>query len=79
MLFSYYVLLNVGIFVIVWFKVWCLLNLFGFVFMFMIGFVWGVIVYCFVLFVSIELFFILFFLMYVGIVLLYVVKCEFVL
>lgn len=44
-LFSYYVLFNVGIFVIVWFWVWWVLNLLGFIFMFGIVMVWGVLCY----------------------------------
>lgn len=71
-LFSYFVLFNVGIFVIVWFCVWWLFNLVGFVGIFGIGFVWGLCFYILELFVSIELFLVLFFLMYVGIGLFFV-------
>jgi uncharacterized membrane protein len=41
-LFSYFALLNAGIFAIAWFKAWRLLNLVGFVGTFGIGFAWGI-------------------------------------
>ncbi|WP_175699578.1 DUF2339 domain-containing protein [Burkholderia ambifaria] len=75
-LFSYYALLNAGIFAIAWFKAWRPLNLLGFVFTFTIGSAWGVTAYRPALFASTEPFLILFFLMYVGIALLYAVKRE---
>ena len=40
-LFSYYALLNAGIFAIAWFKAWRPLNLLGFVFTFTIGSAWA--------------------------------------
>jgi uncharacterized membrane protein len=76
MLFSYYALLNAGIFAIAWFKAWRTLNLLGFVFTFTIGSVWGVAAYRPELLASTEPFLILFFLMYVGIALLYAVRRE---
>ncbi|KFG92247.1 membrane protein, partial [Burkholderia paludis] len=75
-LFSYYALLNAGIFAIAWFKAWRPLNLLGFVFTFTIGTAWGVTAYRPALFASTEPFLVLFFLMYVGIALLYAVKRE---
>ncbi|WP_175918577.1 DUF2339 domain-containing protein [Burkholderia pyrrocinia] len=75
-LFSYYALLNAGIFAIAWFKAWRPLNLLGFVFTFTIGSAWGVTAYRPALFASTEPFLVLFFLMYVGIALLYAVKRE---
>ncbi|RQS55541.1 DUF2339 domain-containing protein [Burkholderia sp. Bp8986] len=75
-LFSYYALLNAGIFAIAWFKAWRPLNLLGFVFTFTIGSTWGVTAYRPALFATTEPFLILFFLMYVGIALLYAVKRE---
>ncbi|RQR56997.1 DUF2339 domain-containing protein [Burkholderia sp. Bp9140] len=75
-LFSYYALLNTGIFAIAWFKAWRPLNLLGFVFTFTIGSAWGVTAYRPALFATTEPFLILFFLMYVGIALLYAVKRE---
>jgi uncharacterized membrane protein len=76
MLFSYYALLNAGIFGIAWFKAWRPLNLLGFVFTFTIGTAWGVSAYRPALLASTEPFLILFFLMYVSIALLYAVHRE---
>ncbi|WP_341312231.1 DUF2339 domain-containing protein [Paraburkholderia sp. IMGN_8] len=76
MLFSYYALLNAGIFAIAWFKAWRPLNLLGFVFTFSIGAAWGMTAYRPELLSSTEPFLILFFLMYVGIALLYAVRRE---
>jgi uncharacterized membrane protein len=76
MLFSYFALLNAGIFAIAWFKAWRPLNLLGFVFTFVIGTMWGVTSYHADLRGSTESFLILFFLMYVGIALLYAVRRE---
>jgi uncharacterized membrane protein len=75
-LFSYYALLNAGIFAIAWFKAWRTLNLLGFVFTFAIGSVWGATAYRPELLASTEPFLIIFFLMYVGIALLYAVRRE---
>jgi len=76
MLFSYYALLNAGIFAIAWFKASRPLNLLGFVFTFSIGAAWGATAYRPELLASTEPFLILFFLMYVGIALLYAVRRE---
>ncbi|MBM7061095.1 DUF2339 domain-containing protein [Pseudomonas sp. UL073] len=70
-LFSYFALLNAGIFVIAWFKAWRLLNLIGFLGTFGIGCAWGLRSYTPELFASTEPFLILFFLMYVAIGLLF--------
>ncbi len=70
-LFSYFALLNTGVFAIAWFKAWRLLNLIGFVGTFGIGFVWGLQAYTSALFWSTEPFLILFFLMYLAIGLLF--------
>lgn len=70
-LFSYFALLNAGIFAIAWFKAWRLLNLIGFVGTFGIGFAWGIRSYKPELLWSTEPFLILFFLMYVAIGLLF--------
>ncbi|BAN51052.1 DUF2339 domain-containing protein [Metapseudomonas resinovorans] len=70
-LFSYFALLNAGIFAIAWFKAWRLLNLIGFVGTFGIGFAWGLRSYQPELFASTQPFLVLFFLMYVGIGLLF--------
>lgn len=70
-LFSYFILLNSGIFAIAWFKAWRLLNLIGFVGTFGIGFAWGIRSYKPELLWSTEPFLVLFFLMYVAIGLLF--------
>ena len=70
-LFSYFALLNAGILAIAWFKAWRLLNLIGFVGTFGIGFAWGLRSYTPQLLWSTEPFLVLFFLMYVGIGLLF--------
>jgi uncharacterized membrane protein len=73
-LFSYYALLNAGIFAIAWFRAWRALNLLGFVFTFGIATAWGALRYEPSLLASTEPFLILFFLMYVGIALLYALR-----
>lgn len=73
-LFSYYALLNAGIFAIAWFRAWRALNLLGFVFTFGIATAWGALRYEPALLKSTEPFLILFFLMYVGIALLYALR-----
>jgi len=70
-LFSYFALLNAGIFAIAWFKAWRPLNLIGFIGTFGIGFAWGIKAYTPALFWSTEPFLILFFLMYLAIGLLF--------
>ncbi len=70
-LFSYYLVLNLGIFAIAWFKAWRELNLVGFLFTFIIGTAWGVLKYQADLFASTEAFLIAFFLLYVAIGVLY--------
>ena len=70
-LFSYFALLNAGIFAIAWFKAWRLLNLIGFVGTFGIGFAWGLRSYTPELLWSTQPFLLLFFLMYVAIGLLF--------
>ncbi|MDN3221310.1 DUF2339 domain-containing protein [Pseudomonas nunensis] len=70
-LFSYFALLNTGILAIAWFKAWRPLNLIGFVGTFGIGFAWGLRSYTPELLWSTEPFLILFFLMYLGIGLLF--------
>ena len=74
-LFSYFALLNAGILLIAWFKAWRPLNMIGFAGTFGIGFGWGIEYFtpktAPELFASTEPFLILFFLMYVGIGLLF--------
>ena len=71
MLFTYYALLNAGIFGMAWFKSWRPLNLLGFAFTFVIATFWGVTRYQAEQFATTEPFLILFFLFYVGIPILY--------
>lgn len=73
-LFSYYALLNGAVFAIAWKKSWRALNLTGFAFTFGVGTLWGAKYYKPELFGSVEPFLILFFLFYVAIGLLYVLK-----
>ncbi|WP_434678454.1 DUF2339 domain-containing protein [Pseudomonas sp. R1-18] len=70
-LFSYFALLNAGIFAIAWFKAWRVLNLIGFFGTFGIGFAWGLNSYTPAMFWSTEPFLILFLLMYLAIGLLF--------
>jgi len=78
MLFSYYAILNAGIFGMAWFKAWRPLNLLGFVFTFSIATFWGALSYHPDLLSSTLPFLILFFLFYVGISVLYALRqdCE---
>ncbi|MFT7461172.1 MAG: putative membrane protein, partial [Planctomycetota bacterium] len=71
MLFSYYALLNAGIFGMAWVKAWRSLNWVGFVFTFVIGAAWGIKYYQPQFFNSTEPFLILFFLFYLGIAVLF--------
>jgi uncharacterized membrane protein len=74
MLFGYYVLLNLGVLAIAWHKAWRPLNLLGFVFTFAIGALWGARFYRAEHFATTEPFLIAFFLIYVGIALLYALR-----
>ena len=74
MLFSYYALLNAGIFGIAWFKAWRWLNLLGFVFTFGIGSVWGLQYYRPHHFATTEPFLILFFTFYLVIAVLFALR-----
>jgi len=66
-LFSYYLLLNVGILAISWAKGWRVLNLLGFLFTFVIGTMWGVTRYRPEHLSTTEPFLIAFFLFYLAI------------
>lgn len=70
-LFSYYALLNTGVFGLAWFKAWRSLNWVGFVFTFVIASLWGYRYYQPAYFDSTEPFLILFFLFYVTIAILF--------
>ncbi len=71
MLFSYYALLNTGIFGMAWLKAWRPLNLVGFVFTFVIGAAWGIKYYQPQYFASTEPFLLLFFIFYISIAVLF--------
>ncbi len=70
-LFSYYALLNAGIFAIAWVRPWRILNLLGFAFTWGIGTLWGVLDYTPAKFASTEPFLLLFFAFYLLLPLLY--------
>jgi uncharacterized membrane protein len=67
LLFSYYLVLNLGIVLIAWKKAWRVLNLLGFAFTFGIGLTWGAKYYQPDYFSSSEPFLVMFFLLYVAI------------
>lgn len=71
MLFSYYAILNAGIFAIAWAKSWRELNLIGFVFTFAIGTLWGSSGYLPQHFATTEPFLLLFFVFYILISILF--------
>jgi uncharacterized membrane protein len=73
-LFSYYVILNLAITAVAWFKAWRPLNLLGFVFTFIIGTAWGVTSYKSENFSTTEPFLIVFFLLYVLIAVLFALR-----
>ncbi|MBJ7310299.1 DUF2339 domain-containing protein [Rugamonas sp. CCM 8940] len=70
-LFSYYALLNAGVFGLALLRSWRALNLLGFAFTFAIGTAWGVLRYRPEDYLSAQLFLLLFFLYYVAIALAY--------
>lgn len=70
-LFSYYAILNVGIFILAWVKPWRELNLLGFVFTYLIGSIWGGLHYKPENFTTTEPFVVLFFIFYLIIPLRY--------
>ncbi|ALJ29160.1 transmembrane protein [Stenotrophomonas acidaminiphila] len=75
-LFSYYALLNAGIFAIAWVRPWRILNLLGFVFTWGIGTFWGVLDYAPAKFASTEPFLLLFFAFYLLLPLLHARKAA---
>jgi len=70
-LFGYYLVLDLGILAIAWFKAWRALNLLGFAFTFGIGSLWGARFYRPEHFASTEPFLIAFFLLYVAVPILF--------
>ena len=73
-LFSVYLILNLGIFAISWFKTWRLLNWIGFIFTFVISVFWGVSRYEPQFYASTQPFLIAFFLLYLIISILFSLK-----
>jgi len=66
-LFSYYAVLNLGVFAVAWFRTWKVLNVLGFLFTFTITGLWRVNGYESDDLLAADAFLILFFLMYVGV------------
>ena len=73
-LFSYYLLLNIGVFAIAWFKSWRILNVLGFVATFGIGSLWGFKYYKPEFLFSVEPFLVAYFLLYTFIAVLFALK-----
>jgi len=73
-LFSYYLLLNIGILAIAWFKAWRILNLLGFLFTFVIATLWGAKYYRPDLFSSTEPFLIAHFALYTAVSVLFALR-----
>ncbi len=66
-LFTYYAILNLGVFTVAWFRTWRVLNVLGFLFTFTITGLWRASGYHTQDLFSADAFLILFFLMYVGV------------
>jgi uncharacterized membrane protein len=66
-LFTYYALLNLGVFAVAWFKTWRVLNVLGFLFTFTITGLWRASSYRADDLVTADAFLVLFFLMYVAV------------
>lgn len=73
-LFSFYLLLNLGVLAIAWFKTWRLLNWVGFVFTFVISSAWGVLEYEPQLYASTQPFLLGFFALYLLVSILFALK-----
>ncbi|HVP09505.1 MAG TPA: DUF2339 domain-containing protein [Burkholderiales bacterium] len=74
MLFGFYVVLNLGVVAIAWYKAWRPLNLVGFAFTFVIGAVWGTSYYRPEHYATTQPFLIVFFLLYVAIAVLFALR-----
>jgi len=68
-LFSYYLVLDLGIAAVAWFRTWRVLNLVGFAFTFVVGSAWGVLQYQPADYATSQCFLIAFFLLFVAILL----------
>ena len=75
-LFSFYALLNVGIFAIAWFKAWKPLNLEGFLFTFGVGTLWGAQFYRPEFFATVEPFLLFNFALYLGVAILFATRAP---
>jgi uncharacterized membrane protein len=73
-LFSYYAVLNLGVFTVAWFRAWRVLNLVGFAFTFTITGAWRAFSYTPADLASADFFLLLFFVMYVGISILFALR-----
>jgi uncharacterized membrane protein len=73
-LFSYYLLLNLAILGIAWYRAWRILNVLGFAFTFGVGTYWGYEYYRPELFASTEPFLLAFFLFYQAIAILFAIR-----
>lgn len=73
-LFSFYLVLNIGILAIAWFKTWRMLNWVGFVFTFVITSAWGVLSYEPHLYASTQPFLLAFFALYLLVSILFSIK-----
>jgi len=73
-LFTFYAVLDAGIFAIAWFRPWRALNLLGFACTFVVATAWGVLRYRPEDFATTEPFLVLFFLFYVGIAVAYALR-----
>jgi uncharacterized membrane protein len=73
-LFGFYLLLNIGVLTIAWFKTWRLLNWVGFVFTFVITSAWGVLKYEPQLYASTQPFLLAFFALYLIVSILFSLK-----
>lgn len=73
-LFSYYLILNLAIFGVAWFKAWRPLNLLGFLFTFGVGSTWGALRYRPEDFATTEPFLVAFFLLYLAIPILFATR-----
>ena len=69
-LFSYYLVLNLGIVAVAWFRTWRVLNLIGFLWTFVVGSAWGVMRYSPEHYASSQGFLVAFFLVFVAVLLL---------
>lgn len=75
-LFSYYIVLNLGVLFIAWFKSWRMLNVISFIFTFVIASIWGYKAYKPEHFATTEPFLIAFFLIYTLLAVFYAIRKQ---